>query len=245
MFATISHGFSVPTLEETLNPDGSRNPDIQSERGWNYEIGSKGAYLNGKLHYDVSIYSMQIRDLLVARRTALDAFIGINAGETVHNGLEASLRYQWWNGPTQLTTQLSYSYADYRFADFQDGENDFSGNELTGTAPHQVGAWLDFSSKIGFYTNLTFEYIDAFPMRDDNSIYSESYSVLNSKTGWRKTVNKKWDLDVYLGINNLFDTAYASMILINAGSFGGNLPRYYYPGLPRNFFGGIQLNYRW
>lgn len=245
VFATISHGFSVPTLEETLNPDGSRNPDIQPERGWNYELGSKGAYLNGKLHYDISVYSMQIQDLLVARRTALDQFVGINAGETVHNGLEASLRYQWWTGLTQLTTQLSYSYADYRFERFSDGDNDFSGNELTGTAPHQVGAWLDFTSKIGIYTNLIFEYVDAFPMRDDNSIYSEAYSVFNTKIGWRKTVNKSWDLDVYMGINNLFDTAYASMILINAGSFGGSLPRYYYPGLPRNFFGGVQLNYRW
>jgi iron complex outermembrane receptor protein len=63
--------------------------------------------------------------------------------------------------------------------------------------------------------------------------------------GWQKAVNKNWDLDLYFGINNLFDTTYASMILINAGSFGGSQPRYYYPGLPRNIFGGVKINYRW
>ena len=31
------------------------------------------------------------------------------------------------------------------------------------------------------------------------------------------------------------------MVLVNAGSFGGRAPRYYYPGAPRNYYGGIRL----
>jgi iron complex outermembrane receptor protein len=41
---------------------------------------------------------------------------------------------------------------------------------------------------------------------------------------------------VALGINNVFNQSHASMILINAPSFGGTPPRYYYPGMPRNFY---------
>jgi iron complex outermembrane receptor protein len=243
VFATLSHGFSMPTLEETLNPDGSRNTDIQPERGWNYEIGTKGSYIDGRLHYDLAIYSMRIQDLLVARRTGLDQFIGINAGQTVHNGLEASLRYQWLNGPLQLMTQASYQYAAYRFEEFVDGDQDYSGNELTGQPPHRFSAWADFSTQVGLYTNISMEYVDAFPMRDDNSIYSEAYAVAFAKIGFRKRLFDFLNIDAYFGVNNISDEQYASMILINAASFGGSAPRYYYPGRPRNIYGGVKLAY--
>lgn len=243
LFATASHGFSMPTLEETLNPDGSRNTAIRPERGWNYELGTRGSYIDGRLHYDLAIYSMQIQDLLVARRTALDQFIGINAGRTVHNGLEASLRYQWLSGPQQFTTQASYQYAAYRFDTFIDGDQDYSGNPLTGQPPHRFSAWADFSTKVGLYTHLSMEYVDAFPMRDDNSSYSEAYAVAFAKVGFRKKLHARVNLDTYFGVNNISDEKYASMILVNAASFGGAAPRYYYPGRPRNIYGGIRLTY--
>jgi iron complex outermembrane receptor protein len=34
------------------------------------------------------------------------------------------------------------------------------------------------------------------------------------------------------------------MLLINAGSFGGNKPRYYYPGNPINYYTSLKLKYR-
>ena len=133
--------------------------------------------------------------------------------------------------------------ADYSFDEFVDGENDFSRNELTGTPPHQFNTWIDLRSPFGAYASLNFEYVDAFPMRDDNSIYSESYQVVNARVGWRKNWLTGLNLEIYAGLNNLFDERYASMILINAGSFGGRAPRYYYPGLPRNWYGGIKIGY--
>ena len=122
-----------------------------------------------------------------------------------------------------------------------DGEDDYSGNKLTGTAPHIFNAGIDYSNKTGIYAHLNYKFVDAMPMRDDNSIFSESFQVMNCKVGYQKTFLDKWNLNVFAGINNLWDEHYASMILINAGSFGGNAPRYYYPGLPRNYFGGVEL----
>ena len=40
LFATVSHGFSPPSLSETLTPDGNINPSIQPEKGWNFEYSS-------------------------------------------------------------------------------------------------------------------------------------------------------------------------------------------------------------
>ena len=64
----------------------------------------------------------------------------------------------------------------------------------------------------------------------------ESYDVWNAKLGYRKLIASYVLLEVSAGLNNILDERYASMLLINAGSFGGRAPRYYYPGLPRNWY---------
>ncbi len=66
---------------------------------------------------------------------------------------------------------------------------------------------------------------------------------MHTKLGYRTSDNKKHQLDIFMGVNNVFNEKYASMVLINAGSFGGNAPRYYYPGEPVNFYSGISLKY--
>lgn len=244
LFATVSHGFSPPTLEETLAPAGGINPDIQPEKGWNFEVGSRGRNLQG-FSYELTFFSMHVRDLLVARRTALDQFVGVNAGKTVHNGLELYGQYQLLNTDRyQVDLFAGYTYSDFRFEDFVDGEEDYSGNELTGTAPHVLNAGIDlYPQQNGLYGHLNFRYVDAMPLRDDNSIYSESYLISNIRLGYRRALGK-WELDLFGGINNLLDEKYASMFQINAASFGGSAPRYYYPGLPQNFYGGIGLRYQ-
>lgn len=240
VFGTISHGFSPPSLEETLTPDGAINPEIQPEQGWNFEIGSRGA-LSKKLIFEVTAYQMRVKDLLVAERVGVDQFVGINAGKTRHSGIEVFGEYQFSYKPNRLTAFVTYSYNDYKFIDFVNGDDDYSGNKLTGTAPHNLNLGVDWKLKNGVYGNLNYQYVDAFPMRDDNSIDSDAYQVMNFKIGFQKLFQNRFQLDIFAGVRNILDEKYASMILINAGSFGGNPPRYFYPGLPRNYFGGANL----
>jgi iron complex outermembrane receptor protein len=242
IYANIGHGFSPPTLEETLTPDGNINPDIRPERGWNFEIGSRGN-ISKSISYDISAYHMRIQDLLVARRVAEDQFVGINAGRTDHNGIEATVNYQILTKKHKLSLFSSYALSDHTFIDFVDGEDDFSGNALTGTARHHLNGGLDYNSSFGLYGNMTYKYLSSFPIRDDNSIFSDAYQVLDFKFGYRKLINEKLQLDIHFGIQNILDERYASMILINASSFGGALPRYFYPGLPRNTYSGVSLKY--
>ncbi len=240
IYGTVSHGFSPPTLEETLTPDGTINPDIQPEQGWNFEIGSRGSSLSGKFSYELTFYTMHIPDLLVAQRTDFDQFIGVNAGKTTHNGIEAYAHYQIIPA---LSIFSGYTFADYKFTEFVDGDEDFSGNRLTGTSPHIASAGLDFNEiQTGLYGNLTFQFTDAIPANDANTVYADAYKLFNAKIGWRRALGNKWNLDIYAGVNNLLDEAYASMLQINA--FGAN-PRYFYPGLPRNFYGGATVRWNW
>jgi len=248
LFAAASHGFSPPTLEETLTPDGQINPDIQPERGMNYEVGARGTLLENRLSFDVTVYSMRIRDLLVARRTAADAFIGVNAGRTTHNGLEFSSNYQLIKQGNTLFKQASLftslAYNSYTFDEFLDEGDDFSGNELTGVPDVVFNAGIDVVMHNGLYGNINFLAVGAMPIRDDNSVFSDAYEVVNTKVGFRTMLGKNFELDTFAGINNLLDEKYAAMLGVNAGSFGNRPPRYFYPGLPRNFVGSVALSYR-
>jgi iron complex outermembrane receptor protein len=80
-------------------------------------------------------------------------------------------------------------------------------------------------------------------MRDDNTIYSDNYQLFNSKFGFKSNKMRTLQFDVFVGINNIFDEHYASMLLINAEGFGGTAPRYYYPGEPTNYYAGANLKY--
>ncbi len=245
LHATVSHGFAPPTLEETLTPDGQINPEIKPESGYNYEIGARGTIQGNRLSYDLTLFTMRIKNLLVARRVGDDQFVGVNAGKTTHNGIEAAFGYQIHNSTTgfirNINAHLNYTLASYKFDVFIDGEDDFGGNNLTGTPKNTMNGILELETSIGISANLNYRFVDEMPMRDDNSIFSDAYSITNFKIDYMKSVGK-FAFNLYAGINNLFDEHYASMILVNASSFGGAAPRYFYPGQDRNYFGGISLS---
>ena len=246
IYGNISNGFSPPSLQETLNPDGTINPEIKPETGTNYEIGTKGMAFKNRLFYDIAFFSMHINDLIVAERIGEDEFIGVNAGKTVNNGLEVTLNYRFissHDGKKKLTGFITYTLADYTFKDFVEAGNDYSGNQLTGVPANVINTGLTFNIRAGLYGNLNYQFIDKMPMRDDNSVYSDAYQLVNLKIGYSRMISRHFDIDIFGILNNIFNEKYASMISVNARSFGGNLPRYYYPGLPRNFFLGAEVRY--
>jgi len=244
LYSSISHGFSPPSLEETLLPDGLINTNIKPENGWNYEIGSRGDIFNNKLYYDMAIYRMVVEDLLVARRTSDDQFIGINAGKTNYNGIELSLNYNFLNTThLKINNINAFAYNDFKFDTFINDTEDYSGNDLTGVPDLTLNSSLNFDTKIGLYGLINFSHIGKIPIRDDNTIYSKNYQLVNSKIGFKSNDSKKTQFDIFIGLNNIFNEKYASMLLINAGSFGGSAPRYYYPGEPSNYYAGVSIKH--
>ncbi len=243
-YLNISRGFSNPSLEESLNPDGVINPEIGQEKGMNYEVGGKASWLNGRLQGSVALYRMEIRDLLVAQRVGEDQFIGRNAGKTRHQGIELSAQYAVPVNPSlNLSPFLSYTLNNHTFREFVEGDSDYSGNDLTGVPAHRVYAGLQVNAQQGWYWNSNYQYVSAIPLTDGNSLYTEPYHLFNSQAGYRTQWGKHLSLGLEVGINNLFDTRYASSVLINATGFGGSEPRYYYPGNGRNYYTGVLLLY--
>ncbi len=241
-YSVISQGFSPPTLEETLMPGGARNTSIQPETGWNFEIGSKG-YLGKSIFYEITAYYMKVKNLLVAQRTAEDEYMGINAGSTNHPGIEFRMDYRLIEQPGWSTFfRMNANLTHYRFAEFVNNGQDYSGNKLTG-APASTSNWmLETRHVTGIFLNLHYQTVGSMPMRDDNSLFSEAYALGNGLAGYEKTF-KNLSVSLSSGVQNIFNRHYASMILINATSAGTQAPRYYYPGLPRNYKTMISLRY--
>jgi iron complex outermembrane receptor protein len=244
IFSSISKGFSTPLVAETLTPEGQINTDLKPEVGLNYELGFKGYWLDSKLYSELVFYSTQISNLLVARRTAEDQFVGINAGRSSHRGIEFTVNYEILKtSQFEIGTYFAASLNDFSFKDFVDNGVDYSRNQLTGVPNQQWNAGIDLKTVNGFTLNTSFMSMGKIPMNDANTKYSESYILLDVKAAYSFTILEFLKTTVSSGINNLLDRKYAASILPNATGFGSAAPRYYYPGSPIHFYGGVSVSY--
>lgn len=244
VYANVGRGFSNPSLEETLTPDGVINPDIDQETGTNYELGGQFSWLNNRLRLHAAVYRMDINNLLVAQRVGEDEFIGQNAGQTRHQGLELDVSYSFSMGTNmQLSPHFSYTLNDHTFVEFLDRGNDYSGNPLTGVPKNRLNAGLTLSHDNGLQFLATHQFVDEIPLTDANTLQSEAFHLFNAQIRYGRPLAKKFHLDLNLGLNNIFDLNYAQSVLINAVGFGGAAPRYFYPGNGRNYYAGLQLSY--
>lgn len=243
-YANASRGFNNPSLEESLNPDGVINPQISQEKGMNYELGGQLELLQRALQIRGALYWMEIKDLLVADRVGEDQFIGRNAGSTRHRGLEVSAEYRRaLSQNLRINPFISYTLNAHRFQDFVDGDDDFSGNPLTGVPRNRVYGGFRLDTDAGGFLSLTWQYVDPIPLTDANTLNSEAYQLINLQAGHHFNLLPKVRARLDFGINNLGNRRYASSVLINAGSFNGSEPRYFYPGNARNYFVSLRLDY--
>ena len=244
IYSSVSKGFSTPLVGETLTPEGQINSNLKPELGVNYELGFKGYWLQSKLYTELSLYSTQISNLLVARRTGNDQYVGVNAGKSSHRGIEFVLNYELLKTSNfEINTYLSGSFNDFRFKDFVDKGIDYSQNRLTGVPNQQWSTGIDVTTTNGFEFNTSLMGMGKIPMNDSNTKYSDSYQLLDVKATYSFTILKILKSKLSGGINNLLNRKYAAGILPNAVGFGSVAPRYYYPGNPICFYGGISISY--
>ena len=244
LYTNISRGFSNPGLEETLTPDGVVNPQINQEKGVNYELGAQLNLLKNRLFLNTALYQISITDLIVAERINEDQFIGRNAGKTRHRGIEIDLNYlQKIGDKWSLAPRLSYTYNNHRFIDFVDEEDDFSGNRLAGVPEHRISSGISLNKGNRFTFSLHHQFTDEIPLTDTNDLNSESFNIFGGQLRYQIPISNTLNLTANFGANNLFDTNYARSVLINAVGFGGAQPRFFFPGNGRNYYGGIVLKY--
>ena len=252
VYAAVNHGFTIPSVSETMTPAGLINKDIKPEKAWSYETGTRINLFRGKTFLDLAAYYMRVSDLIVPKRVEEDFYVGMNAGASLHKGIE--LNYQQWllgdplhsrKYPLSALLNISYSLNSFRFLDFVDGENNFSGNKLPGTSPTIFNGSIEFKTSHGFKAAIEVLSSGRIPLDDFNSSYSDAWTVINLRSGYSLSLGKRWRADIMAVFHNITDERYASMVVVNAPGTPAAPPRYYYPGMPfrATFSAGIKYNF--
>jgi iron complex outermembrane receptor protein len=250
-YIAINHGFTMPSLSETMTPLGLINTDIKPEKAWSYEAGARFDLFQNRSFIDLALYYMRVSDLIVPKRVEEDFYVGMNAGASLHKGIEVSLQQWLWGksdnnnrSASSAVMNLSYSLNSFRFLDFIDGENNFSGNQLPGMPENYFSGSIVLNTASGFRSRIEVLSSGIIPLDDFNSRFTDPWTVINAKAGYSVSLKRRWGVDAIFAVNNVTDKHYASMVVVNAPGTVANPPRYYYPGMPRWFTFSVGLKYR-
>ena len=242
LYASVGHGFSLPSPEETLLPEGNINPDIKPEEGWQYELGARLLLFNKKMEIDGTVYAIELNNLLVTKRLTEDVFTGINAGKTRHRGVELSIRnslFAYNSFPGKLTSDFSYTFSKNKFIDFISEDNNYDGKLLPGIPNYTTQISFHWSPIKSMLFDAQFQSVGRQLLDDANTLSESSYFLSNLKLSNRFDTFRHSSLTLYIGVNNVTNSHYASMVIVNAKAFGSGEPRYYYPALPRHGYVGL------
>ena len=228
LFANFSSSFETPALSElSANPSGAEglNLELEPARALNYELGWKGLW--AKTRMEANVFFIESTNEILPYE--LEAFPGRafyrNAGATQRWGVEVFGSYQW----EQWELQASMTQAQYRFTE----NNTSEGNTLPGIPNSQFFLQVGYTSLQDWQFQLTGEHIGSLYADTANAVQIEAFQKVRLQGG--KTIALgNLELNLFAGINNLFDVRYFDNIRLNA--FGG---RYYEPAPGRNAFFGL------
>src|SRR5690606_11036240 len=206
-----------------------------------YEAGFRWQTRNRRITLDGSVFYYRMEDAIIRQILETDAEFFDNAGGVIQRGVELSAsawviepRQTEWLRALQLGSNLTLS--KFRFGDYRVGNDDFTGNKLTGVPGTTLvsSAAMRFPKGIGAY--IMHNYTSTIPLNDANTVFANAYHVLQAKVTWDKPLGSNVLFQVFVGGDNLLNQRYSLGNDINA--FGG---RFFNAASPRNFYGGIAL----
>jgi iron complex outermembrane receptor protein len=235
--ASISRGYSPPSIAEVRPTDNIINTTLQAETGWNYEVGIRLQSRQHRYQLDAAAFYYKLQDAIVRQLHDDGTEFFTNAGGTRQTGVEVQ-GMTWLQAPAAqgftrgIQLQGSYTYSHFLFSNYNNAGKDYSGNALTGVPKHMATAAIlvQFPAHLSLYGQYIFT--DRLPLDDANTNFAKQYHLVQGKITWE--VNK-W-LAVYTGADNILNQFYSLGNDLNAvGS------RYYNPAATRNYYGGIRV----
>ena len=239
--ATVSRGFSPPTVAELLPSTGVISTELEAEYGWNYEMTVSYALFHRKLRLEATGFYFKLNNALVQRRDISGADYFVNAGNVKEKGLEITADYY---GSTQkgiiddYRINAAYTYNHFRYGSFVKGVDDFSGKTVPSVPSNTLSVLGDIQLKTGFYSNITYYAASKIFLNDANTASAEAYHLLGCRLGYKKTLHKKYKFSFYTGVDNLLDENYSLGNDINAAA-----NRFYNAAPGRNYYVG--LSFQW
>jgi iron complex outermembrane receptor protein len=237
-YANYATAFETPTFTELAVP--ARDLDVSlggfanvsAQEAQSFEVGLRGGLLDGALYVEAAAFTMEVDDEITSVSNIGNRSFFANA-DTDRRGIETFATLALEGG---LELSLAYTYSDFEFDRFEDNE-DFEGNALPGLPDHQLFAEIKYRHSSGVYAVADVLHVSKLYVNNANSGTSEASTVANLRVGASLALGP-WQLDPFLGVNNLFDENYISNVRING--FGGRL---FEPAPKRNIYGGVAVRY--
>ncbi len=238
VYAQVGSSYQTPTFTEFAQIDdageitGGFNPDLDSQRAVNFEVGAKG-FLGERTRYDLALFLVRTRDEIVNTGTDPNQFE--NAGRTRRYGAELGVEH--FVTP-RFSVAGAYTYSDFKFRDFEteDGDN-LKGNRLGGLPRHAFFGELAWREPGGAYAILDTLLVGRVYADNANEENVAGYGVVNVRVGTTQRVGVS-DVETFVAVNNLLDKEYFSNVRVDAG-FG----RFFEPAPGRNVFGGVRARF--
>ena len=216
LYATVSKGYKAGGFNTSFRTDDERTFD--PEHNWNYEVGSKLSFFNGRLTTDLCLFYIDWRNQQIAQTVPGVGNIQRNANRSVSKGAEFSLQAK----PLEnFFVQLNYGYTHATFIDYlPNSKTDYSHNFLPMVPRHTVSLNAGYT----FYQPLAC--IDRLAIsggvtgngplywNEDNLVRQNFYCLLNMKVAASKG---RFTWEVWG--KNLTNTDYLSYYFVAGGSF--------------------------
>ena len=229
-YFNISEGFVVPTTSQLLTSSWA-NIDLDPETATNYEVGLRSLLLELQIDLDVALYTMDIKDKIVASDISRYVKKYENAGETSQKGIEVMARYS----PVDFASlSLAYTYAKNKYEEYSPGADDYDGNYLPRSPKHRLNLRLNVHPIAGLDVELEMDKISKQYTNDANTADYSRPTLFNlrAKYDWQR-----WSF--WTSLENLTNKEYASYVSYSESDATST----FYSGKPRTFFAG--LSYTW
>lgn len=247
VYANYRHAFQAPSVGTLFRSGSSINStELRPVKSDSIEFGYRGfAFEN--IGVEVAIYYMEKTDDIVSIINSDDDLVSLNAGETIHKGIELGLQTnltQDLNLSTSFTyTEQTYGQFEYLYSCFscspviRDEILNFDGNDV-GKAPNTLGnIALKYEPVAihGLMLEIELEHIGKYYTDETNTNEYNGHDLLNLRG--RYLVNNQ--LELYGRLQNLTDERYSTYTSNRVGS--SNIE--YRPGLPLTLFAGLRYSF--
>jgi len=234
-FFSYREAFRVPTASQLFRPGSSAaSVDLVPVKARNYEAGIRG-HLASRIGFEITAYRLVKRDDILAFTDTMTGIrTNINAGKTLHRGIESGFDIDLGGG---WALHASYAYNQHIFKQWRPNTaTDFTGNRQQ-RAPKDVGNMrLSWRPPVlrGGRIELEWVHLGSYFEDDENSRKYEGHNLLNL----RATAPLSGRLEARLRVQNLTDKRYA--VLARFTRFQGETVK---PGLPLSVYGGLTLGF--
>jgi iron complex outermembrane recepter protein len=231
-FASYGHGFRAPSESQLFRQGRALSSlELRPVRADNFEVGASGRIAD-RVGYEIAAYHMRKTDDLIAFTREDGSSETVNAGETLHRGIEAGIVVAL---PADLRLNASYTRARHTFVDWTTRTGtDFSGRTMDG-APGHLGSvaltWIP-ATRPGSNAGIEARRVGAYWMDAANTHRYGGHTVWSL----RAEASIARQAAVFGRVTNLLNARYAENT-----QFTTARGEEFAPGMPRALYLGVRF----